>query len=841
MGMSFSVPEALVPAAPEGALMERFAEEASLQTPMDPLQRLDQSMEQTSDWVRLREILERSSPFVRNTICNALQYEMARSFQNVAQQLQAVQDIVAEMQRIMDSEEAVALGHLMRDIHPSNIRALQREADGIEEDITALRSALERGDFQSLQLRASRVGNKVRRFRDKYAELRPKLERLKSAVEKIADMCAAEARQSEDLITETEQKKESWWRLLENATNVAASAVTAAQTTVTSIQAAQAALWTSSRACFLYAGSLLLALALLGYVGRDLVKKLLGQLWAAEIEEHKRSKDAFQHMEQVVRLAAAKLGPVCAKNEALENCLDLVVEAAEELTAGAEDALVSTSHDMEHDRLHTLVEHLSSVYAQVPAAFAELSSSLRDLEPSLQHVGQIALHPAAAFDDRGESRLALSYAGHDADPTQGQSLDIEVDPHPQPENHLPENVFNMEVFGCSPPTCDGSKVAQATLVRWKHVAAIGMSIAVAEALVPAAPVGTLMEPFAEEASLQPAVPMDPLQRLEQSMEQTSDWVRLREILERSSLLVRERICSALHYGMAQSFQNVTQHLQAVQDIVAEIQRMVGSQEAADLGQLMHNIHPSNSHAVQREADGINKHTTKLRSAVQSDGFEGLQSRARLIAKKAKRFRDRYEHFRPKLGKLKREADKIADNCAPEMYDDLWWRYVEQVVQLAAQRLGSVFHEGNNLQEIKDHNQTKAAFQHVEEVVRLAAEKLGSVCEKNSALEDCLDKVVEAAERLAATAEDAAEAPEEKEAARLVLRKQVEELCSKYSECPKAFDELFSSFSYLRDLEPVLQRVRPVALHPVMTKVRELRLAWSFTDGDDADPMLRESF
>eukprot|EP00438_Fugacium_kawagutii_P014590 Skav204993 [mRNA] locus=scaffold4368:31051:33884:+ [translate_table: standard] len=472
--MSGAVAESIVPVAPDGALMERSAEEASLQpaVPMDPLQRLDQSMEQTSDWVKLREILERSSPFVRNTICQALHDEMARSFQNVAQQLQAFQDVVADMRGLMDSEEAVALGHLMRDIHPSNIRALQREADGIEEDTTELRSALQRRDFESLQSRASRVANKARRFRDKYAELRPKLERLQRELEKIADRCAVEAGKSEKLIAETEKRKEWWWRILAavnvlvlvggvvtfggaaaagasvivslcmkhmalggaTATLSAAktTAASASATSVASIHAGIASLSTSltaSVAPFLCGGFLLLALALLGYAGRDLVKKLLGQLWAAEIEKHKRTKAAFQHMEQVVRLAAEKLGSVCEKNEALEKCLDLVVEAAEELAATAEDALVSTSGEMgrEHDRLRTLVDQVCAVYSQVPQAFEELSSSLRDLEPSLQHVGQIALHPAAAFDDRGESRLALGYAGHEADPTHGQSLDIEVD------------------------------------------------------------------------------------------------------------------------------------------------------------------------------------------------------------------------------------------------------------------------------------------------------------------------------------------------------------------------------------------------------------------------------
>eukprot|EP00438_Fugacium_kawagutii_P014592 Skav204995 [mRNA] locus=scaffold4368:44574:46127:+ [translate_table: standard] len=502
-------------------------------------------MEQTSDWVRLREILESSSAFVRDTVCSLLNYEMARSFQNVAGQLQVFQDIVADVQSKMGSKDAAALRHLMLDIHPSNIRALQREAAGIQEDTTKLRSALHRGDFQTLGSRADRIAKKAERFRDKYAELRPKLDKLKIGLEEIAAKCAAGEKKSESLIAETEQRIEWWWwKILAGilgcgltisaaatgagifflielfmkqaalgsataalshaqaaavsgalgssgiASGVAggvasfgglgapaatflgsellgglgvsmglmatpaaplgvvagigsaagalngaltyattSSAVTAAQASVVSLQAGIAALSTSLTAFvvpFLCGG---LALALLGYAGRDLVKKLLGQLWAAEIEEHKRTKAAFQHMKHVVQEAAEKLGSVCEKNDALEQYLDLVVEAAEELTATAEEATQAMPGEMEElgAKLHHQVGKLCSECAQVPQAFEELFSSLQDLEPSLQQVGPIPLNPAVDFCAHEEARLALSYASHDPDPTQGQSVDIEVD------------------------------------------------------------------------------------------------------------------------------------------------------------------------------------------------------------------------------------------------------------------------------------------------------------------------------------------------------------------------------------------------------------------------------
>eukprot|EP00438_Fugacium_kawagutii_P002224 Skav227440 [mRNA] locus=scaffold2491:3789:6183:+ [translate_table: standard] len=477
--MSLAVAKAPVPAAPDDELMEGSGEEASLQpaVPKDPLQRLDQSMDQTHEWTRLRGILEKSSPFVRDSICSALNYEMARSFQNVAQQLKAFQDIVAEMKSMMDSEEAVALDQLMRDIHPSNIRALQREADDINKDTMELRSALQRGDFQALRSRASRIGKKAERFKKKYEKLRPKLHKLKSELDKTADKCAAEARKSEGLIAETEQRKEWWWIILAGinvlvlgcglvisagaagtgafllvnlcikqvSLNSAAAALSAAQAQIglagvsgavralglagagiadfvsgglfaisstpfgaviaaeaslASIQASIASLSTSlaSTVPFLCGGFLLVALALLGYAGRDLFKKMVAKLWAAEIEKHQRTKAAFQHMEQVVRLAAEKLGSVCEKNSELEERMDMVVQVAKELAATAEDAAEAMPEIGEVGALlHHQVERLCSECAQVPQAFEELFSSLRDLEPSLQQIGQMALNPAVAF------------------------------------------------------------------------------------------------------------------------------------------------------------------------------------------------------------------------------------------------------------------------------------------------------------------------------------------------------------------------------------------------------------------------------------------------------------
>ena len=557
--------------------------------PEDPLQRLDETMAQTDVWASLRTILADSAPFVRDTICNALNVEFGRSFQNVVGQLQALAEVRGDLLEVLDSEDAAALNHLMRDIHPSNLNALQREADGINKDITALRASLESGDLEGLQRQAKRMANKAKRFRDKYAELRPKLEKLQTELTDLAAKCAAGVEESDRLIKKTEERREWWWMLLSvvnglvffgglcacgwtlalavpafaavcgkslalttakaalskamsvaatkaaaaemakasaakaaataasagsgggnaaaavagvasaataSAAGVgapaatflgsealgslavsaglmatpaapvgvalgvgavvagavkllssvaaghaadqaasaaataaavahtaaqesaaAAAAVTAAGAEVASIQGAIASLWAQVTAAtpFLCGGGLLIALALLGYAGRELVKKLLAKLWAAEIEKHNQTKEAFNQMEKVLKEAAKKLKTVSEKNNALESCLDLVIEAAETVAASAEDAQEGTPSEAEMATLHGQVEELCAVYQRVPEAFEELHSSLRDFAPAAEHV----YHLAQGHEQPGE------------DQDQGLTLNLVEGPFPQ--------------------------------------------------------------------------------------------------------------------------------------------------------------------------------------------------------------------------------------------------------------------------------------------------------------------------------------------------------------------------------------------------------------------------
>ncbi|CAE7695985.1 unnamed protein product [Symbiodinium sp. CCMP2592] len=676
----------------ETAIMPAAREPLCLQLLRDadrpPLERLDAEMEQTSEWAQLREILRQRSPWVRDTICGLLNNEMSRSFQNIVGQLQAFRDVMSEMQETMDSEDAGALKHLLKDMQPSNMAALQREADGIDKDVNAVRSHLERGDFPGLQSLAERIANKAKRFRDKYAELRPKLDRLQTKIREIADRCAEAALGADGLIQETEKRRDSWFSLLSRincvlaagglivlagaggtalvagsmlaaktsalgtatstlaaakttalakgalaseklaaagvakasaatlaaeaqqaaaaaataadvaakataaadaaaavaatsaatgaatgaaagaatgaagvglasaagagaaaaaasaatpaatflgsevlgslavsaglmaspaapvgvvlgagaaaaagvgalwswatlhsastasaaasaastaqsaayaastatyaastgqaaaqaasaataataAANAAAAAATAATTAastattastaaaaqvasathaVTSLQVTVASLSSVVGAAspFIFGSAGILALALLGYVGRDLVKKLLKRLWAAEIKQHKKSKSEFRRMEQMLRETAGKLVTVCEKNEALESCLDMVVQVAEELAGTAEDAKqVDDPEELNAEtlKMHEQVARLCATYAELPRAFEQLHVAVLDLAPSVP--GALAIHvrpTTLAIQNDVVQPIALA-AEHDLQPT----------------------------------------------------------------------------------------------------------------------------------------------------------------------------------------------------------------------------------------------------------------------------------------------------------------------------------------------------------------------------------------------------------------------------------------
>ena len=424
--------------------------------PQDPLQRLDETMAQTPEWARLRAILQESSPFVRNTISQALSDEMAVSYENVLGQLEALRTIKEDLREVLDSEEAATLAHLMRDIHPSDTQGLQREANGINKDIRALRSALEQGNMEELKKQAKKVEKKAKRFRDKFEEIRPKVDRLKRRLEEIGKRCKEGAEKSDGLIAEVENKTAThcryllggvaakagsemfclglclmgppaapplllagiaagvtlatglvwayWLRHLGTGASLASKAAQYAQaftqldaartgmeavrTTVRLARGATAAVMTQVSTPlsalslmtkpFISAAVEVIALACLGLGGRSLVKEFLASLWGAELKAHERTKAVFQRIGEAVQAAAEKLKSVSEKNDALELCLDTVVEAATELADAADDEEDGSEADTAG--LDQQIQRLSSLFEAVPGACQQFSESVHDLK-----------------------------------------------------------------------------------------------------------------------------------------------------------------------------------------------------------------------------------------------------------------------------------------------------------------------------------------------------------------------------------------------------------------------------------------------------------------------------
>ena len=391
---------------------------ASARVPEDPLQRLHETMAQTPEGAQLRAILQESSPFVRNTISQALLGEMAASYQNVVAQLEALLAIKEEVQQVLDSEEAVALGHLMRNIHPSNIQGLERDANGINDDIRALRSSLEQGNMEALQKRAKKIATKARRFRDKFADIRPLLDKLKMRMEVIGERCKKEAEKSDGFIAQVQEREAWWswvWTVVSGTLLAGGGGVLMILPTIGLTITALAASWWLT-APIVSTAAVLLALACLGFAGRGLVKQLLAKIWKAEVERHKSTKAAFQCIELGVRAAAEKLQrlqSVSEKKEALELCLDLVVGEATELADAAEDAEEDGS-EADKAGLYQQIQRLSGLsglFEEVPMAFEQFSESLRDL----QHKAKQGVALPSGPEDL-----------NDATPAKGSILDLET-------------------------------------------------------------------------------------------------------------------------------------------------------------------------------------------------------------------------------------------------------------------------------------------------------------------------------------------------------------------------------------------------------------------------------
>ena len=488
------------------------------------------------DIERLQEILREQPAWVRDTINRFLQEEEARTFQNVVGQIALFRDMLSEIAELVNSEDAVALRNLIKDIHPSNMRGLQREAQSIGEEMEELRLCIGNQDWETMNRLLQRIRRKVQRFRDKFADLRPKLDRLAEKVAELATKCEENANQAEELKQEVEARRDWWFRLFETiawltgicsgvgllgggigaivlhavlqvksaalpaamhaateaskvamtkasaakaagaasgcagyavaggasgavaggagaaalgapaatllgsealgslvvsaglmatpaaplgmvagvasaaaavgtlfgsvighassasaaAAATAASKATAAAATaatanaqVVSLQAVIASLsgWAALCTPFIVFTAVVLALSMLGWLGRDLVKSLLGRLWAAEIQSHEYCARKWRGLENDLRTAAQLLRNSTESCETLETCLDEMFEAAEHACEILEDHNTYTLHpERDLAALTSKVEELCSRYELVIPAFEHFQDQVMILQ-----------------------------------------------------------------------------------------------------------------------------------------------------------------------------------------------------------------------------------------------------------------------------------------------------------------------------------------------------------------------------------------------------------------------------------------------------------------------------
>ena len=478
------------------------------------------------DLEQLEAILNSQPTWVRDAVRNLLHEEMAHSLSNIHGQVAEYRDTIAKLLEINRSEDAACLRHSLKDIPICSMKALDNSASAVEKEMAQLRDFARKCDLKSLEGLARRIAIRAGTFKKKFAELRPKLERLTADVEKIQQKCEANAEHSQKLKQRTERRRDWWFQVFDligktmafgsgavlagsvgslcyygylyqskaatmgaakaayaaakkiltekaataqvaatesiaakhtaaakaanvNAANqalqgafgtevVTAGASTqagpkavlaslgvgaaidiflmhglyaahvaseaasklasaASQTEIAAqvamdkahsvvklavaniepLQAAMGALSTSMWAVapFAVASGVILALCMLGYAGRDVLKRMLGKIWADEIRDHEGSHATFKHMAGVLKDAVEKLRATSSSNEKLEEAFAVVMEAAEELGTQAECGQ-SLLLDDDFEALDLQVETVASSCEKAAAAFAEMQSRL---------------------------------------------------------------------------------------------------------------------------------------------------------------------------------------------------------------------------------------------------------------------------------------------------------------------------------------------------------------------------------------------------------------------------------------------------------------------------------
>ena len=159
------------------------------------------------DFAELEAHLNSQPTWVGDAVRNLLHEEMAHSLSNIHGQVAEYHDTIAKLLEINRSEDAACLRHLLKDIPICSMKALDNNASAVKKEVALLRDFARKPDLKSLEGLARRIAIRAGTFKKKFAELRPKLERLTAEVEKIQRKCEANAEQSQELLQQTERRR----------------------------------------------------------------------------------------------------------------------------------------------------------------------------------------------------------------------------------------------------------------------------------------------------------------------------------------------------------------------------------------------------------------------------------------------------------------------------------------------------------------------------------------------------------------------------------------------------------------------------------------------------------
>ncbi|CAK9060404.1 C3H1-type domain-containing protein [Durusdinium trenchii] len=267
------------------------------------------------------------------------------------------------------------------------------------------------------------------------------------------------------------------------ALSAAAAQAAQAGANMEALQASMSTLSTSmlSVAPIAAFSGVILALCLVGFAGRKMLKQLLGRLWAQEIKEHQQSREMFQKMASKLRQAASDLK--CARDcsEKLEEAFEVVAEAAEELCGMAEDAeLIECDYDL--DDMNAKLQELFDAAERAVPAFGELQKALLALdevqflahEPE-PHAVESELHmlSAASAPAAGEEQnIPLVTEIEESEPEQQES------PPEEKHGELPD-IEELLVEGWTLVACDEprAEVSRAEVSRSPQRVATSVTLA----------------------------------------------------------------------------------------------------------------------------------------------------------------------------------------------------------------------------------------------------------------------------------------------------------------------------------------------------------------------------